>query len=259
MLKFIIVPIKIITFVLNLFGNAKYKIQTYLLLIVCNTALIMSLFTGTIHAQNAPPIHWYNGYWADKNIDGTPVTQALSGEDWFYDFCQSIDPETKKAEGFICTGYQRSSCGSSMPSYNPIGGCQVDYALLRDNVMSVPPNRNTTLWFIDLCGNKKWAIDITYLGNVAHEARSVIQTSDGNYVVAGGIYVKNTPGAYAINPGTNQYAMPSIIDLTGKVLYTQNVLSGTVANNVNVINTTGVYIVRIKTKATVVNIKINKL
>jgi hypothetical protein len=48
-------------------------------------------------AQNASRMHWYKCYTPDKDLQGNAITPKQSGEDWFYDMCESYDPRTKSA------------------------------------------------------------------------------------------------------------------------------------------------------------------
>jgi hypothetical protein len=99
------------------------------------------------------------------NNGTTLTTKEQTGEDWFYDFCASMDLETNKPDGFICVGYQRNQCNNGNNPQTPNCAIAV-YEELRDNIKNVNSTDNdASIWFLDLCGDAKWHYELPKADN----------------------------------------------------------------------------------------------
>jgi hypothetical protein len=168
--------------------------------------MLFNFNTNSFAQGNAPKQDWYKSYWPDETPSGAHITKAQTGEDWFYAVSKSIDSKTKKQDGFVCTGYQKYQCGTNLGGSN----CGADYEAFKTSISSYSYDSYGTLWFLDLNGNEKWYVQFIPPANtIAYYigGESVIQTNDGNYVVAGSL-LEFTSSGILVNPNSSGAAVP---------------------------------------------------
>ena len=141
------------------------------------------LFAVSAFAVQAPGVQWRRTDWFPTHPVTGPQTQAMSGEDWWYDHKNSYDG-SHALQGHITAGY--STFVNWTPTEWPSGGC-VASTLNEPNCDDFESAGNVkgeiaaTMALIDPTGTNRFWFKTYNLGLFFR----VIQTSDGGYLATG--------------------------------------------------------------------------